>query len=154
MAGVTVHALAEEFDAGPIFARELLAYADGTAEEELEHDLALIGGRLLAETIRKLSGGNLETRNQQGTGSYEGWPSDDDYIIDTNRTARSAFNFIRGVSGRGVPVRIRDRDRIIHVDHAVSWSSDAPPLDHDVTVVRFSEGFLTIEASRIDDTLS
>lgn len=144
-AGVTIHALTEQLDAGPIVAQQRSSYRAGTTEEELEHQLATQGGFLLAELLANVGTGGFVGKDQPiGEAIYESWPTEDDYVIDTDRTARSAFTFIRGVSERGVPTGIRTDNRVIWVERAVAWTIDEPPVTPHIAVVPFREGFLSV----------
>lgn len=148
-AGVSVHEMVEEFDAGPVLARQRVKYPDGTTESELERELARVGGQLLAGTLRRIHDGTDEPVEQRAPdGSYESWPTDDDYVIDTRRSARSAFNFIRGVSERGVPVGVRSNDTTMWVRSAIRWSDIEPTVESASVAIRFSDGFLLVEPDR------
>ena len=145
-AGVSIHELVEEFDAGPILAQERVLFRDGTTESDLEHELASTGGRLLARTIQRLLDGPVDVVEQPSVGgSYESWPSDNDYVIDTRRSARQAFNFIRGIAERGVPVGVRHDDSTTWVRAAIGWSDVEPAVEPGHVAIRFTDGFLTVE---------
>src|SRR5690606_18815044 len=59
LAGVTVHQLSDEFDAGGILAQQSLPMPDGISEDELDARLADIGAGLLVECLDGLMRGGL-----------------------------------------------------------------------------------------------
>jgi methionyl-tRNA formyltransferase len=143
-AGVTIHELVDEFDAGPVLAQASHTYADGATETTLERDLAVIGGDLTAGVIQAMSEGRasrVEQRAERAT--YQSWPTTADYTIDLNRSARSAFNFVCGIQERGQPILLRLPRTTVRIDNVVGWSDTAqrPPSD-DIAVITFAEGVL------------
>jgi methionyl-tRNA formyltransferase len=104
-AGVTVHLMDEALDTGPIALQREIALADGLTGSELEDRCATVGGGLLAEAVRGLSSGQFRPQPQtSGDGSYEPWPQPSDFVITPERSARWAFNFVRGAAYWGGPL--------------------------------------------------
>lgn len=153
VAGVTIHQLTHEFDAGPIAAQSAISYPDGMSERHLEAALAQAAADLMLDLLPAIERDSWTLRPQDvALASYETWPTHDDYIIDTRRTARSAFNFIRGIAERDVPVTIKTRDGLVVVSEALvvlasadqaAWpdaSTVVIPFEKDELVVR-PQGF-------------
>jgi methionyl-tRNA formyltransferase len=57
----------------------------------------------MLEVLHRLHDGTLARRPQPPGGSYERWPTKDDWRIATSWTARRAFNFMRGTAEWGQP---------------------------------------------------
>lgn len=147
-AAVTVHALASRLDAGPIYAQRDLRYPDGTPESVLDAMLASDGGTLLAETIGALvADAALPQPQDERLATYQPWPEERDYVIDTRRSARAAFNFIRGVAERPHPVTIETADERFAVASALCFSDRPAPGaggEEGQRWIRFSDGWLLI----------
>jgi methionyl-tRNA formyltransferase len=144
--GVTIHELSDRFDAGDILAQKSLPYPAGAAESELEPTVAAAGAMLAATVVTRLATGSVErTPQDPRLATYESWPEESDYVISTSRPARDAFVFLRGVAGRGIPVRIDAPDGSILVTDAIDFAGDPEPTptdDPDLTVIPFQPGWL------------
>lgn len=151
-AGATIHALADRFDAGPIYAQRAIDYPDGTTEPELDAMLAQAGGSLLVETISALASGTAVAAPQdERQASYQSWPSEGDYTIGADGSARAAFNFIRGIAGRRSPVTIAAPDGRVIVAEALRYVREAPPTGRDADGTRwieFADGCLLVREGR------
>lgn len=147
VAGVTVHALTGRYDAGPIYAQRYVPYADGTTEAELDVLLARTGSELALRVISQLCQGRAQAVAQADqNASYAPWPEPDDFELDLQGSARSAFNFARGISQRGHPITITLNGKAHEVRNVLAWWPDdaQPPgaLPPDASVVAFSTGQL------------
>lgn len=151
-AGVTIHALADRFDAGPIYAQRAIDYSGGTTESQLDAMLAEAGGWLLAETVTALATGTAVAMPQdERRASYQSWPAEEDYTIGTDGSARAAFNFIRGIAGRRYPVTIATPDEPVIVAEALRYARDGRPPGSDSDGARwigFADGWLLIRERR------
>lgn len=156
--GATVHLMAGELDAGPIVAREGFAVADGTTGGDLELRAAALGAELMARAVRGLADGTLTPRAQdEAAATAYPWPRAGDFVIPTDRSARWAYNFIRGTAGWGHPhVVVADgRPYRVRAARAYEPTEDpgAPVVDAGdvggarLLRVRCSPGVLTIEAT-------
>ncbi len=144
--GVTIHALSDALDAGDILAQSAVLYPDGARERELELLLASVGAELVAEIVTSHKTGEpLRQRQDERSASYESWPTDGDYVISVNRPVRHGWNFVRGVAGRGLPIRIVDGSAEHVVSDAVQLvQGGSPPVTSNASeiVIRFSDGWL------------
>jgi methionyl-tRNA formyltransferase len=144
--GVTVHELSDAFDAGDILAQQAVPYPDGSRERELELLLASVGAELVAEAVAADRARDpLRQRQDERSASYESWPSVDDFAISVNRPTRDAWNFVRGVAGRGLPVRIVDGSAELLVSDAVEIvQGSVSPVAKNAgeIVITFSDGWL------------
>ena len=154
--GVTVHELSGAFDAGDILAQQAVPYPDGARERDVELLLASVGAELVADVIAAhTSDKQRRQRQDERSASYESWPTVDDYAISVNRPARDAWNFLRGVAGRGVPIRIIDGPAEFVVSDAVEFAQgSAPPVAITIgeVVITFKDGWLrAVEYSPLTD---
>jgi len=144
--GVTLHELDRRFDTGAILAQRAVQYPDGVRESELEFLLAANGAELTAEIMDSLAVVRLCGEQQDARlASYESWPTSDDFTIDTQRPARNAWNFIRGVAGRGIPVRVQTDTGPVLVADALAYGDvgelPATP-ETDQVVLQFASGWV------------
>lgn len=125
-AGVTVHQMDATLDGGDILAQETVPLPDGIAGAALEGRCAKVGGELLARALAELSAGTAQPRRvDPAAGSYEPMPGPDDFLVTPNRSARWAFNFIRGAAYWGGPIEIVVADQRLVVAEALDYISDA-----------------------------
>jgi methionyl-tRNA formyltransferase len=124
-AGVSVHLMDERLDAGDVLAQEALSVPDGISGAELEERCAEVGGRLLVATLAALAAGTAErTPQPPGAGSYEPWPTSDDFVVTPDRPARQVFNFLRGGGYWGGPLVIGVAGHRFTVRSALDFSAD------------------------------
>ncbi|HUG16169.1 MAG TPA: formyltransferase family protein [Thermomicrobiales bacterium] len=145
--GVTVHELSNQLDAGAVIAQREFAGWHGISESMAEWKLAEEGVDLAADAIESLVSGQAQREPQdERNASYESWPVDDDFRIDTSRSAQSAFNFIRGMKDRAMPLLVTIDGRELRIVDVVAYAEDdvAPPalVGDDVFVIRFNPGAL------------
>jgi methionyl-tRNA formyltransferase len=104
--GVTAHLMDERLDAGPMLAQRALPVLTGVTEVEMERRCAEVGGELLSEAIWDLARGSARPLPQdEARATSYSWPREMDYVVSPDRSARWAHGFVRGVGGRGVPIR-------------------------------------------------
>lgn len=128
-AGVTVHELVDRYDAGPLLAQAHVPWEDGATEHELEHRLATRGADLFVETVRALERGRASPIPQhEDAATYAPLPVRDDFALNPLRSARAAFNFVRGIAGRGVPIGARHDGEAVRIVEALGYAnSDVRP---------------------------
>lgn len=97
-AGVTVHLMTSELDAGDILSQQAIGLADGIGGNVLEARCAEVGGGLLADAAWALRQDTARrTPQDEREATYQPWPTAADLVIDPGWSAQRAFNFIRGV---------------------------------------------------------
>ena len=150
--GVTIHELSGTFDEGDILAQRAIMYPDGARERDLEVLLANAGADLAAEVVTTRTNSGLRRRAQdERAATYESWPDHDDYEMSVDRPVRDAWNFVRGVAGRSVPVWIVTESGRFLVSDAIDFRTTDAPLaatDQDEVVVRFTDGWLLARTYR------
>jgi methionyl-tRNA formyltransferase len=144
--GVTLHHLTSELDAGPIVARAGIEYEDGTTEAALETQLASVATGLLTQLLLDVVRGRAwpSTIQDETQVTWAPFPNDDDYRLDHRLTARSAYNFVRGIQARGNPVRVEHHGSTWVVREAVAYADDARSFraEGDAHIVPFRSGYL------------
>ncbi len=147
--GVTLHAMEERVDAGPVVARRELAIADGANAEELSTRLATMGAELMWQALAQIARGSLHmTPQDEARASYFPAPRAEDFDIPIEWPARRAFNFVCGTRGWGRAYQIAAGGAVIRVIEALDWSADerldAAYVQHGSEVrIRFTPGVLT-----------
>ncbi len=125
--GVTIHLMDEGYDSGPILIQERVAVPDGVRLPDFERRLSELGGRLLVRAIEGVAKGELvPVRQDDRLATTAPEPTDEDYVVPTDRPAEWAYNFVRGVAPLDGPLVVQDvasGDRI-RVRDAVSYSRD------------------------------
>src|SRR5690606_2071948 len=69
--------------------------------------------------------------------TYQTWPTEDDYWVDPGRPASAAFNFVRGVKERGVPIRAIVGHREYRIEDVLGYDARMEPdgISHDPDIV-------------------
>jgi methionyl-tRNA formyltransferase len=146
--GVTLHLMNERLDTGDILLQEPVALPDGITGPEADAILAQGGGRLMVDALGLLEQDALAPRMQnESEGSYYPWPTEGDFQISTEWSARRAFNFIRGTEEWDCAYEITIEQERFLIQSALSYSAEHK-LDKPYTLigrelwVQFSPGVL------------
>jgi methionyl-tRNA formyltransferase len=154
--GVTVHRMSRRFDEGPVLAQAPLVLPEGTRGEEIDKLVAELGGRLVGEVLDGLEAGTVNALPQAaGSGSYHGWPMEEDFAVPPEWTARRAWNFMRGAAEWGVPFTISTADGMLVAREVLEFEPDATlpePLVFEAGRfgVQFAPGVVWVAGSRVD----
>jgi methionyl-tRNA formyltransferase len=150
--GTTIHQLTGRFDAGPIVRQEAMSVPDGIRAPALEQRLADLGGRLLIGALADLVAGppTLCLRVQEERDATTApFPTDDDFTVPTDRPARWAFNFVRGVAPLGYPLTlvVKETGQRWAISDALDWEpattlAQSVLVDEDHLTVRFRSGIV------------
>ncbi len=144
--GVTVHELSGKLDAGDILAQRALPYPAGVREGALERRLAVAGADLAVEVIDEFRHGRRRAETQsESAASYESWPDAEDFSISVDRPVLHAWNFIRGVASRGVPIRVDTGLATLLVVDALDYGTGScppKPESEQQVAISFSDGWL------------
>jgi methionyl-tRNA formyltransferase len=125
-AGVTVHLLDERADTGDIVAQAPIVLPDGTTYSAAEHICSQEGARLLVEALEAIAAGRSMRRPQPHIDLPTApVPTDADFVITPDWSARRAFNFIRGVGEWRRPMTIAVGDERFIVREAISYDAEA-----------------------------
>jgi methionyl-tRNA formyltransferase len=145
--GVTIHFMDAGLDTGDIAAQAPVALPDGISGELAEQRCDAIGARLMLDSLQNLRDGTLARRPQPAGGSYQPWPTQDDWRIPTSWTARRAFNFMRGTAEWGQPYLVLAGDRELALATAIAYHPDevlgrAFVREDDQITIQFAAGTL------------
>jgi methionyl-tRNA formyltransferase len=123
--GVTAHLMDEGLDTGPILRQERFPLADGITEGELLAQCARAGAEVLVKSVLDLAEGHAAPLPQDpARATTYSWPTAEDYVITPERPARWAYNFCRGVMGRGEPVTARVDDTVFRILEPLAFQPD------------------------------
>jgi methionyl-tRNA formyltransferase len=146
--GSTVHCLTSRFDAGDILAQARSEVPDGITEDELDECLAALGAGLAVESIAGLRDGRVAGRPQDdAAATWAPHPAPDDFRLDQSGSAKTAFNFMRGVDARGHHFGAVVNGRELVVYQALAWaeSEDAlPSMSAGQVLIPFVDGVLLV----------
>jgi methionyl-tRNA formyltransferase len=146
-AGVTIHFMDDGLDTGDIVAQASFALPDGVAGAEVEQQCDALGARLMLASLQQLRDGTLVRRPQPPGGSYQPWPTQDDWQLSTSWAARRAFNFMRGTADWGQSYVVHVGDLQIALATALAydpagWLGEAFVRAGDQVWIQFSAGTL------------
>lgn len=125
-AGVTIHAMDDGLDTGPILAQERITVPDGIRYAELESRCAELGGRLLARSLWELYRGTAYLTSQdEAQSSYQPIPTGNEYLVPIAEwPARRIYNFVRAVATGEQPVTLLVAGQAVKVTDAISYSQE------------------------------
>lgn len=150
--GVTIHELSPHFDAGAIRSQQAHTYPDGTTENKLEESLASAATAMTLELLPSLIRGVAQGRQQnEETATYAPFPRSVDFRLESTMSARVAFNFVRGIQGRRVPISIEHQGAEMTVVDAIRFTTDPEEAEKGATPLEFSDGYLIARLRRDDD---
>ena len=123
-AGVTIHLMNEDMDAGDILAQEPVPVPEGISYAQLELQCAQRGGQLLAQSIWELYQGEAKrTPQDEAKGSYYCFPVHEDFVLHAEiYGARHVYNFIRAVGHWDEPIELHANGNVLLVRDAISYS--------------------------------
>lgn len=146
--GVSLHLLTEEFDTGPIVMQKMIAYEQGSYKKDIEILLGQEGATLFTTLIKNSLSIEKIARTQDETkSSYYPNPTDSDFQLSTDWSARQAFNFIRGVWPPINRFSLEIGDTTWIVTQALEYSSEGKlpepaQIHNDELYIQFSPGIL------------
>ena len=120
--GISLHWVTAEIDAGDVVAQTRVTMPDGVNGHHANSRLAEAGSRLVEATMCSIEGGSLKRCAQShGDASYQGFPSPDDYAVNTRWTARRMYNFICATRSPGIVFPSGVDGRIYRLTEAKSY---------------------------------
>lgn len=94
---VTLHRMAPAIDRGDIIASATVPLIEGGNSQIHDQNYAANAADLLTNVLDNLEQtGRIDSTSQPLGGSYQGWPTDADFVLERSWSARHAFNFMRG----------------------------------------------------------
>jgi methionyl-tRNA formyltransferase len=148
-AGVTIHLVESSADTGDIIAQERASLPDGVRYGAAERILSEQSARMLVRAMHAIESGTIARTPQVETSAPRApSPTDRDFVITTEWSARRAFNFIRGIADWNHPVTcITANERLVILD-AISFderrttNADSSP-EGSTFQIKFGTGTLT-----------
>jgi methionyl-tRNA formyltransferase len=124
--GVTIHLMDEGLDSGAIIAQEAIEIPDGISYSQLEERSAVLGGKLLAQSVWDMYNGvAVLVRQDETKSSYHVFPCEDDFVVPVaDWNARHVYNFICGVASWGTQIHLLVGNKIVHIKKAFSYSHE------------------------------
>ncbi len=101
IAGVTLHKLSPEYDAGPIVAQQQVDWVEGESESALESRLATVAGNLLSTFLEAPYPG-VEQEHVNAT--WAPMPAEADFRVGPDWSNQRTFDFVQGIGERGFPI--------------------------------------------------
>lgn len=122
--GVTIHWMDEGLDTGDLAAQSWVTLPDGAEWSQVEALAAQASGELLARVLAQVASGTVPRTPQPPGGSYQPVPTEADFTLSLDWTARRAFNFMRGVAAWGYPFRLEFEGEWLSIAGALAWEPD------------------------------
>lgn len=125
--GITIHLMDEGFDTGPVLIQERIAVPEGIRQADFERELSERAALLLVKAIDGLVADEIAPAPQdEGLAINAPEPSPEDYVVPTDRSARWAYNFVRGVAPFEGPLMLHvvSTGERIPLRDALSYSAD------------------------------
>lgn len=122
--GITLHYVDSGMDTGDIVQQTNVFIPDGIGSKEADSLFAVQGTTLILNALSGLAAGNLAGHAQGAGASSYRRPSEEDFIITTEWTAKRAFNFMRGTSEWQIPYRIQGNGFELIVRSAVACNDE------------------------------
>jgi methionyl-tRNA formyltransferase len=123
--GVTVHQMDADLDTGDILAQRTVQLPRGQTGRAAAQLLAQVGVTLMAEQLALLARGEATPTPQADGGSYQGWPTEADFIIPAGWTAQQAYTFMRGTDDWGRPYPLEIAGETLLLSEALAQSEDS-----------------------------
>lgn len=138
--GLTVHAMDQGLDSGPIALQGQIALDEGMDARSIEQRAGTHGGQLFIEALARLAAGTLTLTPQPQGGSYQREPQADDFVLDRHWPAKRAFNFMRATAGWGHPYTVQVGQQVWQLRQALAYE----PTQQETRVTRTTDGRLRV----------
>lgn len=123
--GVSLHVLTNKFDAGPVVKQQTVKFEEGNYKKDIESQLGHAGAVLFSSVVTEgLSIDEIAQPQSEDGSSYDPWPSDNDFQLSTDWSARQAFNFIRGTWPPSGHHSVVINNRTWAISQALEYSND------------------------------
>ncbi len=151
-AGITLHLMEAHADTGDIVSQKPIILRDGITFSEAERVCSGEGARLILEALRAIREGKFMHTPQPPTNAPRAPnPTEQDYIITPDWSARRAFNFIRGIAEWNHPITLAITGKRLIVRAAIAFDEkeelrEAYQPSDELWRIRCSKGTLTVTA--------
>ncbi len=117
--GVSIHHMTSELDAGAVIEQSRVPLPEGASGPEADRLLSAQGAELLLHALEQRE---LPAVQQEGTGSYQSWPSEEDWSIPLQWGVQRAFNFMRGTEEWERPYRFQIGNKKYNAKSTVNYA--------------------------------
>lgn len=131
--GASWHYVEAGFDSGAIVAQQKLFLDDGMNHIEISSLLAANGADLMIHFLTKLSNNELvSTKQSNELASYQSYPCEKDFYIDTKWSAQRAYNFMKATEAFGYRYRCQIGFYTYLLDKALDYDNNDSLTDAEV----------------------
>ncbi|MBL4711528.1 MAG: hypothetical protein JKX75_03335 [Gammaproteobacteria bacterium] len=149
--GVTWHRVIDEFDAGEIMLQKKIIVDEGDSYASINMQLAKTGTQLMLELLTRLTA-NRSTEKIVGTeqesliASYYPYPEQRDFVINTQGSARQAYDFMCATQNFGYPYQCTIDGYFFSLQQALDYDNnltlDTVEVHKNTLYIPFKEGVL------------
>lgn len=123
--GVSWHKVIFDFDAGEIATQKKVSVDDGLTHGEISQQLAEAGADLMEGLLQQLLSGSVSLVQQdERLASYENYPKQSDFTIDTNRDAQQLYNFMCATQRFGFVYRYELNGSTLFLNEAFDYDNN------------------------------
>ena len=145
--GVSWHKVEHAFDAGDVVLQKKVFIDEAATYHEVNSQLADQGAQLLLTLLNELDVGKLTTEKQDSEmATYYPFPVQQDFILDTNGSARDAYNFMCATQAFGLSYSCQSGSKVFVLKSALDYDSnshlDVAETQQDTLYIPFDEGIL------------
>lgn len=108
----------------------------------LEASLASLAAEMVRELLPSLVESHPRWAQDESDATYAPWPEPADFHLDPNMTARAAFNFVRGIEGRGYRFTVDHQGASREVVEVMDYATSRSEIDSQSTELKFADGYL------------
>jgi len=125
--GITIIRLVRELDAGPMLGRHVHPIDSDQTSEDIEHDLAVLGARLLVSVVDDIAAGRaIDVPQDSAQATYAARLTKSEGLVDWTRSAQRIHDHIRGLHPWPHAFTYRDGARYIILRSRVESAEDLP----------------------------
>jgi methionyl-tRNA formyltransferase len=126
--GITIMRVVKALDAGPMLAVVRRPILPEETSEDVERDLARLGGALLVAAVDQIAQGrSVETEQDEAAATYANRLTKDDGIVDWNLSARRIHDLVRGLHPWPHAFTFHRGQRLILIRSCVAEPVDGGP---------------------------
>lgn len=123
--GVTLHQMTSRYDSGNIVSQKRMTIPDGVSKRQANSLLAHAAAKLLLQVLPVLQNSQFKKMPQdEDNASYQSFPTQDDYRVSIQWTARRMYNFMSAYRQPGIAFSCEVDGRIYRLLEALSYQDE------------------------------
>lgn len=123
--GVTLHRMSSRYDSGNIISQKKITIPDGVSKRQANSLLAHGAAELLKQALPVLQRGQFtEMPQNEDAASYQGFPTQDDYRVSIQWTAKRMYNFMCATWQPSIAFSCEVDGRIVRLLQAHSYQDE------------------------------